>query len=428
MQHNGQEDHPHIQGDPFTPHPQQSLSLIPQNDINPIPIDVDDNTEAVVTTPTPTMPTFEELQALAAAQSQQLERANEIVQQQQQQMIDAQAAFEAQQRQLDESARQMERQQQTINQLSSAFSTLTTTTASTSSRKKPDMPPFDQQNVLIWIKRLQAAYDRANVTLAKDKFAYLESTFDITFNPIINDFLFNSQNTDDDWNNFIAYMKSEYGPTRRQKARKLIGELPRNGMKPSQYMAQLEEEVRDVTLDDVKKEHLMKTIPPRIREILGKAVETKTAKEVAKLADDYFDNQGRPLEKSATSINHVDSQQSSSTASAPPSFTAPFDDNETDVNFVKKSNFKGRQRSQSRPRFSNSSKQSHNASATTATSSSNAASSSRQQQGSNGLCRFHKMFGDNATKCVSDCPRHSSFLSQQQKKKNQGNGWGSRRQ
>ena len=105
MQHNGQEDHPHIQGDPFTPHPQQSLSLIPQNDINPIPIDVDDNTEAVVTTPTPTMPTFEELQALAAAQSQQLERANEIVQQQQQQMIDAQAAFEAQQRQLDESAR-----------------------------------------------------------------------------------------------------------------------------------------------------------------------------------------------------------------------------------------------------------------------------------------------------------------------------------
>ena len=428
MQSNGQNDHPHIQGDPFTPHPQQTRPPISQEDNNPIPIEIDDNSVDTAATTTATMPTFEELQALAAAQSQQLERANEIVQQQQQQMIDAQAAFEAQQRQLDESARQMERQQQTINQLSSAFSTLTTTTASTSSRKKPDMPPFDQQNVLIWIKRLQAAYDRANVTLAKDKFAYLESTFDITFNPIINDFLFNSQNTDDDWNNFIAYMKSEYGPTRRQKARKLIGELPRNGMKPSQYMAQLEEEVRDVTLDDVKKEHLMKTIPPRIREILGKAVETKTAKEVAKLADDYFDNQGRPLEKSATSINHVDSQQSSSTASAPPSFTAPFDDNETDVNFVKKSNFKGRQRSQSRPRFSNNSKQSHNASATTATSSSNTSSSSRQQQGSNGLCRFHKMFGDNATKCVSDCPRHSSFLSQQQKKKNQGNGWGSRRQ
>ena len=169
----------------------------------------------------------------------------------------------------------------------------------------------------------------------------------------------------------------------------------------------------------------MKTIPPRIREILGKAVETKTAKEVAKLADDYFDNQGRPLEKSATSISHVDRQQPSSTATVSSPFTPPFDDDDTDVNFVKKSNFKGRQRSQSRPRFGNNSIPS----ATTTTSSSNAASSSsRQQQSSNGLCRFHKKFGDNATKCVSDCPRYSSFISQQQKKQSQGNGWGSRRQ
>ena len=430
MQYNGQEDHPHISSDPFTPHPQQHRPLLDQNNINPIPIDVDDNSVDTAATSTATMPTFEELQALAAAQSAQLERANEIVQQQQQQMLDAQATFDAQRLQLEESARQMERQQQTINQLSNAFSTLsTTTTASTPGRKKPDMPAFDQQNVLIWIKRLQAAYDRANVTLAKDKFAYLESTFDISFNPCINDFLFNSNNTDEDWNNFIAYMKLEYGPTRRQKARKLIGELPRNGMKPSQYMAQLEEETKDVTLDDVKKEHLLKTIPPRIREILGKAVESKTAKEVAKLADDYFDNQGRPLEKSATSISHVSSQQPSAATSSSSSFTPAFDDDDTDVNHVRKPNFKARQRSQSRPRFNSSAKQSFNSStAATASSSNSTASPSRQQQSNNSLCRFHKMFGDNATKCVSDCPRHSSFLSQQQKKKNQGNGWGSRRQ
>ena len=426
---NGQNDHPHILTVPFTPLHQQDRPDTNLNDISPIPIDVDDNTEAAVTTSTTTMPTLEELQNLAAAQSAQLERANEIVQQQQQQMLDAQAAFDAQRLQLEEPARQMERQQETINQLSNAFSTLTTTTASTSGRKKPDMPAFDQQNVLVWIKRLNAAYDRANVTLAKDKFAYLESTFDISFNPCINDFLFNSNNTNEDWDNFIAYMKLEYGPTRRQKARKLIGELPRNGMKPSQYMAQLEEEVRDVTLDDVKKEHLMKTIPPRIREILGKAVETKTAKEVAKLADDYFDNQGRPLEKSATTISHVDSHQTTATATTSSAFTPAFDDNETDVNFVKKSNFKGRQRSQSRPRFANNSRQSQNSSATATTSSSKpSTASSRQQQGSNNICRFHKMFGDNATKCVSDCPRHSSFISQQQKKQHQGNGWGSRRQ
>ena len=421
----GQDEHPHISSEPFTPQPQQNRFNTAANDINPIPIDIDDDSSQSTAASASTMPTFEELQALAAAQSAQLERANEIVQQQQQQMIDAQAAFDAQRRQLEESSRQMEQQQQTINQLSTAFSTLTTTTASTPSRKKPDMPPFDQQNVLIWLKRLQAAYDRANVTLAKDKFAYLESTFDITFNPIINNFLFNSNNTDDDWKEFVEYMKKEYGPTRRQKARKLIGDLPRNGMKPSQFMAQLEEEVREVTLDDVKKEHLLKTIPPRIREILGKAVEEKTAKEVATLADQYFDSQGRPLEKSATSISHIDCQQPSSASSSPSPFTSAFDDSNTDVNFVKKPNFKSRQRSQSRPRFNSNGRQGNNApAATTASSSSSSSSSSRQQQGSNGLCRFHRLFGENATKCVSDCPRHSSFISKQ---KQQGNATGGRR-
>ena len=421
----GQDEHPHISSEPFTPQPQQNRFNTAANDINPIPIDIDDDSSQSTAASASTMPSFEELQALAAAQSAQLERANEIVQQQQQQMIDAQAAFDAQRRQLDESARQMEQQQQTINQLSTAFSTLTTTTGSTPSRKKPDMPPFDQQNVLIWLKRLQAAYDRANVTLAKDKFAYLESTFDITFNPIINNFLFNSNNTDDDWKEFVEYMKKEYGPTRRQKARKLIGDLPRNGMKPSQFMAQLEEEVREVTLDDVKKEHLLKTIPPRIREILGKAVEEKTAKEVATLADQYFDSQGRPLEKSATSISHIDCQQPSSASSSPSPFTSAFDDSNTDVNFVKKPNFKSRQRSQSRPRFNSNGRQGNNApAATTASSSSSSSSSSRQQQGSNGLCRFHRLFGENATKCVSDCPRHSSFISKQ---KQQGNATGGRR-
>ena len=421
----GQEEHPHISSEPFTPQPQQNRFNTAANDINPIPIDIDDDSSQSTAASASTMPTFEDLQALAAAQSAQLERANEIVQQQQQQMIDAQAAFDAQRRQLDESARQMEQQQQTINQLSTAFSTLTTTTASTPSRKKPDMPPFDQQNVLIWLKRLQAAYDRANVTLAKDKFAYLESTFDITFNPIINNFLFNSNNTDDDWKEFVEYMKKEYGPTRRQKARKLIGDLPRNGMKPSQFMAQLEEEVREVTLDDVKKEHLLKSIPPRIREILGKAVEEKTAKEVATLADQYFDSQGRPLEKSATSISHIDCQQPSSASPSSTPFTSAFDDSNTDVNFVKKPNFKSRQRSQSRPRFNSNGRQGNNApAATTTSSSSSSSSSSRQQQGSNGLCRFHRLFGENATKCVSDCPRHSSFISKQ---KQQGNATGGRR-
>ena len=427
----GQDDHPHIPHQPFTPFQQQPASTT-TNDSTPIAIDFDVDTTAAVI-----MPTLEEMQQLAAAQAEQLQKANDMLMQQQQQMVDAQATFDAQAQQLRDSAEQMRQQQQTINQLSSAFQTLTTataasTTAPSSHRKKPEMPPFDQQNILVWIKRLLAAYDRAGVTQAKDKFAYLESTFDITFNPIINDFLFNSNNTDDDWNNFITYMKQEYGPTIRQKARKLIGDLPRNSMKPSQYLSQLEEEVKDVKLDDIKKEHLLKSIPPRIREILGKAVETKSAKEVAKMADDYFDSQGRPLEKSATLINHVaNTAAATATATTPqPPFTAAFSDDEPDVSYVKKGNFKSfRQRSKSRPQFGNS-----NSAASASSSSTATTATTRQQQGgssnnsnNSSLCRFHRMFGDSATRCISNCSRHAAFMSQQAKKQQQGNGLGGRR-
>ena len=425
---NGQDDHPHVATVPFTPFTQQQL-IVSNNDEGPIPIDIDDSPAPTAAPAVAIMPTFEELSALAAAQSEQLVKANEMLQQQQQQMVDAQAAFDAQQQQLRESAESMRQQQETINRLSSAFQTLTTTTAASgpsANRKKPEMPPFDQQNIVVWIKRLTAAYDRAGVTRAKDKFAFLESTFDITFNPVINNYLFNSNNSDEDWDSFLTYMRQEYGPTIRQKARKLIGELPRNSMKPSQYMAQLEEEVKDVTLDDVKKEHLLKTIPPRIREIMGKVVETKTAKEIAQMADQYFDNQGRPLEKSATSINNIVNTAATSAPTPSASFTAAFSDDEADVNHVKKGNFKSfRQRSKSRPRFGNS-----NPTTAATSSSSAAASSSRQQQGgsnSNSMCRFHRMFGDAATKCVSDCSRHSVFMSQQSKKQHQGNGSGGRR-
>ena len=423
----GQNVHPHVPLNLFTPFQQQGEST---NNISPIPIDFDSSS-----TPTATMPTLEEMQALAAAQAEQLSKANEMLQQQQQQMIDAQATFDAQAQQLRDSAEAMQRQQNTIDQLASAFQTLTATNAATvtpmPSRKKPEMPPFDAQNVLIWLKRLQAAYDRAGVVLAKDKFAYLESTFDISFNPVINNFLFESNNSDTDWNNFVAYMKLEYGPTRRQKARKLMGDLPRNSMKPSQYLTQLEDETKDVTLDDIKKEHLLKTIPPRIREIMGKTVDTKTAAEVAKMADAYFDNQGRPLEKSATSINNVvECQATAATSSSPQQFfTAAYDDDNTDVNFVKKGGYKNfRQRSKSRSRFnSNNSRQNNSNSnaATTASSSSSTAAPRQQQQGNNSnLCRFHRMFGDSATRCISNCPLHSSFLKKQQ----QGNDKGGRRQ
>ena len=73
---------------------------------------------------------------------------------------------------------------------------------------------------------------------------------------------------------------------------------------------------------------------------MGKAVESKTAKEVAEMADNYFDSQGRPLEKSATSISSIVDSHAAAAASTQSSFTAAFEDIESDVNFVKKGGFK----------------------------------------------------------------------------------------
>ena len=63
-------------------------------------------------------------------------------------------------------------------------------TAAQSRAKKPDLPPFDKKNIDLWIKRVEAAYQRAGVVTPKDKFAYLEQKFPVDFNITVNDYLF----------------------------------------------------------------------------------------------------------------------------------------------------------------------------------------------------------------------------------------------
>ena len=53
------------------------------------------------------------------------------------------------------------------------------------SSKKVELPKFDKQNIDIWIKRMESAFVRANVTKPKDKFAHLESILDVNIDPVI---------------------------------------------------------------------------------------------------------------------------------------------------------------------------------------------------------------------------------------------------
>ena len=118
------------------------------------------------------MPTLEEqllaMQTMAATQQKQLEEANEFARKQQE--------F------LNESQRQLQQSQQTVASLTTAFQNMATTMETNQNhqpprpqRKKPELPPFDPANIQIWIRRVNAAYSRAGIDTAKDKFAYLGS-------------------------------------------------------------------------------------------------------------------------------------------------------------------------------------------------------------------------------------------------------------
>ena len=334
--------------------------------------------------------------------------------------------------QLQESRRQLDSAQQSVSELTNAFRELSSQprplTVSTAPKKKPDLPQFDSKNILIWIRRVEAAYARVGVVEPKDKFSWLESVFQVKQDPQVDAYMYGN-NTQQEWNDFIAYLKFRYGPTVRQKAQKLMAETPRHDMTPSQYLLQLTEDTKDVTVDQVRREHLLKTIPPRIREIMGKRVETMTATEVATMADTFFDRQGRPLEKTTTPINQVaattptSSSSSSSTASS--TFTHAFsDDEETNVNFVRNGpNNRGFDRNRSRGRNGRSNSRPppngfFKSSSTSQTQGQN------QSDAPKGTCRWHRRFGEKSLKCTTDCPRYKSFVASQ----SQGNGQGGRRQ
>ena len=428
----GQRDHPHVPGGNFTPH--RPTPTLPANTDRfldailaspPHHMDLDGASSAA------TMPTLEEqlqqLRELAGAQQQQ-------IQQQQQQMDEAKAHADVQTQQLLESKRQLEASQASVAELTSAFRDLTSTsrplTVSTVPKKKPELPPFDSRNILIWIRRVEAAYNRAGVIEPKDKFSWMESIFQVKLDPQIDAYLYGT-NTAQEWDDFIAYLKFQYGPTLRQKTQKLLGDNPRHDLRPSQYLVQLEEETKDVTVDMIRREHLLKTIPPRIREIMGKEVETMTAKEVATAADTFFDRQGKPLEKATAPISHVTAAPTPSstpptTATTPSSpFTPLFnDDDNTDVNQVRRGNFRGnggRGRSQSRGQRSQSRPSGNRIPNASSTGGNNGDGKANSQPG---LCRWHRLFGDKSRKCVTDCPRFKSHLASQQA----GNGQGGRRQ
>ena len=241
------------------------------------------------------------------------------------------------------------------------------------SSRKPELPAFDKKNVDIWIRRVENAFIRANVTLPRDKFAYIESKFSVSEDPKINLFLYGDTSADN-WDAFIAYLKKCYGKSIRDRAAAVLDHVPRNGRRPSQHVAYMKEQAANITLDELLKEKMLRELPADIRLTVTTAVKNLTLEEAVDVADDFFEKDGRPIHRSSASVNAV--QPSASCE----------DTGDTDVNAIRngarpKQRNDARSRSKSRPRT-------------------NGAGYVHKNPD---LCYYHDRYGDKARNCQPGC-------------------------
>ena len=282
-------------------------------------------------------------------------------------------------------------------------------------RRKPEIPPFDKSHVEIWIKRTENAFIRANITSVNEKFAFLETKFPVGADPQIDEYLYGDA-TPAAWASFIAYLKKEFGPTTQQRAAIFLDGFKREGRKPSQYAAALIDKTKGVEIDDIMKEMLLREMPTDVRRMLQERIETTSFKDAAKIADSYFDSEGRPrhTQSSSGSVNEVSESLDNLSIS-----------NDEDVNAVGR-RFPQRQfgRGQNRPRFQQRQRNETPASAPTPNPRSTAPPNPTERgKTPNGrrenkgpptvqrLCKYHVQFGDGARTCERGCDKFAKMPS-----------------
>ena len=291
----------------------------------------------------------------------------------------------------------------------------------------------------IWIRRVLAAYDRAAIVLPKDKFAFLETKFAVGANPTIDAFLYGPA-TEEAWSSFLSYLKEEYGRTIRQEAQYIRGHFSRDGRKPTQMLAQMKDRVKRVTVDDILKEIIISSLPTNVQQMVTERVKDMTAEQAASVADQYFDQEGRPLHYSSPSIQHVDAPQ------VEPTHAGDRDDYDdgADINAIRgrRVNFRGgfRNNNNNRPQksFNNNNFNGVNGASrggsrprgnftpsfTDPSSNTSSTSASAFSGGSSKaplICMQHQRYGDKSYNCQQGCSRWPEFQRRQSGNAKAGN-------
>ena len=289
----------------------------------------------------------------------------------------------------------------------------------TNKPRKPELPDFDRKNVDIWIKRIEAAYTRVGIVNAKEKFAHLETKFKVDFDPQINEYLFGDATTEK-WNEFVAYLRSTYGRTKRQEAATILDGVKRDGRRPTQLRSFIVDKIQNITIDDLVREMVMRELPTDVQRSLQERADKMTAKELAEAADAFFDQDGRPIHSSAQTVNAVEDDDD-------------VDEECTDVNAL---NFRQRPRGRFQRNFQSRTpfpKQQNSArpftpaftQASTPNTRPNPPPPHNQKPQTKPLCVKHRKFRDKAYSCEPGCAKWEEFSAASSG--NSGNGMAGRR-
>ena len=293
-------------------------------------------------------------------------------------------------------------------------------------KRKPELPPWDPKNLEAWIRRTENAFVRAGVKEPKDKFAFLESIISVDLHPSINKY-FSGTASQENYDGFLTFLRARYGRTKEQKVASALEGVRRNGRMPVDLMATIHEQMDDVSIDDIKKAHLLRELPSSVREQLCPKADTLSPDELAKEADVYFQRDGslKCSNNRPSSVNAV-ADTTPTTREGPNAstgFSQPFSDEQShasDINAVgnRSNSYNNRNRAPSSQRGQRGGTRSRSRPR------SNAASSNPSH------CSFHQKWGENARNCRQPCTFNSSGSSNgnsQHNNSNSGNGRGGRR-
>ena len=298
----------------------------------------------------------------------------------------------------------------------------------TTHKRKPELPPWDPKNLEAWIRRTENAFLRAGVKEPKDKFAFLESIISVDIHPSVNKF-FSGTASQENYDSFLAFLRTRYGRTKEQKVASALEGVRRNGRMPVDLMATIHERMDDVSIDDIKKAHLLRELPPSVREQLCPKADTLSPDELARAADVYFQRDGSlKCSNNRSSVNSVTDTPSTARegGDAPStafSFSQPFGEDQihaSDINAVGHRNYNNRTGAQSSQRGQRGGTRSRSRPRP----SSSAASSNPSH------CSFHQKWGANARNCRQPCSFNagsSNSNTSQHNNPNSGNERGGRR-